>query len=566
MNPIKTNVIERLAALLEMEPGQVDSMLETPPSPDLGDWAFPCFTLAKKLRKAPPAIAADLSAQLADLEGVKEVRAAGGYLNFFASVPALAEFTLSQVLQQGDEYGQSTRGQGQTVVIDFSSPNIAKPFGMGHVRSTVIGAALSRLYAHLGFKVVRINHLGDWGTQFGKVICAYLKWGDDKELEERPVKTLYDLYVKFHAEAETNPVLEDEARAWFKRLEDGDPEAHKLWERFRELSLKEFKATFERLGVEFDSWAGEAFYQDRLAATIEQIEKAGISAISEGAMIVPFDELNLPPALLRKSDGATLYATRDVAAAFYRLETYCPDYMIYVVGGEQILHFKQLFAVLRKLGYPENVKLEHVAFGLIRLPEGKMSTRKGQMVLLDDVINRSTELVRQIIADRNPELPDINQVAEQVGIGAIVFSDLKHNRMREEVFTWEDILNFDGETGPYVQYTYARAQSVLRKGRVSADVRAASLSPLDEPYAAALIKQMGAFEEILVQAASANEPSTLARFTLDLAQMFNKFYHECRIIGQDPEVEQARLQLTAAVASVLHTALGILGVATPEQM
>lgn len=565
MQMFKEQIAQRLAPLVDWEPERVAAALEIPPDAKLGDLAFPCFQLAPKLRKAPPAIATDLANRLEVPAVVAKVEVVGGYLNFFLHPHALAQQVLEAVLEAGDGYGNAQLGAGKTIVIDFSSPNIAKPFGVGHMPTTVLGNSISKLYKALGYNVVRVNHLGDWGTQFGAMIVAYLRWGENDPLTEDPIGKLYRLYVKFHQEEEKEPSLRDEARAWFSRLEAGDPEAKKLWQLFYDVSLKNFKRTYDRLGIDFDCYTGESFYVDKIDAALERVKAAGITEVSDGALVVPLGD-DLPPCLLQKSDGATLYATRDLAALFYREETFKPERIIYVVALDQSLHFKQLKLVLEKMGLPLADALVHVPFGLVKLPEGKMSTRRGQMVLLDDVLQEATSRVREIIAEKNPELPQREQVAEEVGIGAVIFHNLKNSRMRDIIFDWNEVLNFDGETGPYLQYTHVRCMSVLRKAGRQELALPQDLSGITDEVAQQVLKRLSQFPEIIVKAAESYEPSTMSRYLLDLAQDFNRFYNTCRIIGEVEAVETSRLALVKAVAQVLRRGLDLLGLKAPEQM
>lgn len=565
MQIFKEQIAAKLAPLIEWQPQRVVAALELPPDPKLGDLAFPCFQLAPELRKAPPKIAAELAERLELPAAVASVQVVGGYLNFFLSQHVLAEQILDAVLSAGDAFGNSQKGAGKTIVIDFSSPNIAKPFGVGHMPTTVLGNSISRLYRALGYNVVRINHLGDWGTQFGAMMVAYLKWGENDPLTEDAIGKLYRLYVKFHQEEEKEPSLRDEARAWFNRLEAGDAEAKQLWQLFYDVSLENFKRTYRRLGIDFDHYTGESFYIDKIDAAMDRIKAAGVTEISDGALVVPLGD-DLPPCLLQKSDGATLYATRDLAALFYREATFDPERIIYVVALDQSLHFQQLKLVLEKMDLPLAEAVEHVAFGLVKLPEGKMSTRRGQMVLLDDVLHEATSRVQTIIAEKNPELANREQVAEQVGIGAVVFHNLKNSRMRDIIFDWNEVLNFDGETGPYLQYTHARCMSLLRKSGQQQFDLPDDLAGLAEEAAQQVLKRLSLFPEAIARATESYEPSTVSRYLLDLAQDFNRFYNACRIIGEAEAVQASRLALVKAVATVLRRGLFLLGISAPEQM
>lgn len=564
MQIFRSQVAAALAPLLGWEPQRVADALELPPDPQMGDLALPCFPLARALRKAPPLIAQDLAGRVQLPPAFERAEAVGGYLNFFLKPQSLARDVLQEIGQAGEEYGNSQQGQGKNIVIDFSSPNIAKPFSFGHLPTTVLGNSIGRLYRALGYNVIGVNHLGDWGTQFGTLIVAYLKWADNDPLTEDGLDKLFKLYVKFHQEEEAHPELRDEARAWFRRLEEGDAEATRLWRLFCEVTLQNLRKVYQRLGIHFDHYTGESFYEDQLEGVIEKAKAAGVTEISEGALVVPLPG-DLPPCILQKSDGATLYATRDLAAAFYRRETFDPEQIIYVVAMDQSLHFQQLKLVLKRMGQEWADQIVHVSFGLVRLPEGKMSTRKGQVILLDDVINEATERIAQIITDKNPDLPNRDAVAEQVGIGAVIFSALRNSRVKDIIFDWNEVLNFDGETGPYLQYTHARCRSVLRRAVAPAQLPA-DLAGLTDAPAQRVLKQLSLFPETVEKAALAYEPSTMSRYLLDLAQAFNHFYHECRIIGEASHVEAARLALVEAVALVLKKGLGLLGIAAPEQM
>lgn len=553
-----------------------DLALETPPDPEMGDLAVPCFPLARVLRRPPNTIAADVAAFVAARRPpwLAEVRAIGGYVNVRFLPSALAEDVIKAIEAAGERYGGGDAGRGKTVVIDFSSPNIAKPFSIGHIRSTVIGHSLARIYSSLGWRIVRVNHLGDWGTQFGKQIVAYKLWGAGVDLGTDAIEKLLQLYIRFHEEAETDPKLEEMARFWFKKLEDGDDEAVALWKRFRELSLAEFRRVYDLLGIEFDAYTGESFYNDMLESTVRRVEEAGLTRVSNGAVIVPLDEYDLPPCLLKKTDGATLYATRDIAAAIYRHNEYHFDRALYVVGMPQQLHFKQVFATLAKLGEEWVENCLHVPFGIIRYGDEVVSTRRGNLIFLEDVLTRAINMTREIIERKNPDLPGKDEVARAVGIGAVVFADLRHNRVKDIDFSWDDVLNFEGDTGPYVQYSHARACSVLRRAGVATlapsvaergevDVDWPALNTREETE---LLKKLAAFPEAVRAAAAEDEPSTVARYLLDLCRDFNTFYHAHRVVGQEAGLERARLRLVAATRQVLANGLSLLGMDAPESM
>jgi len=564
MQMFRNEIYNLLSGFVPIDSQQIMADLETPPTAEMGDFAFPCFKLAKEMRNSPVKIASELAERLPVSDLFACIEARGPYINFFCNRQKLALVTVHAVLEQQEEYGKLQVGQGKTIVIDFSAPNIAKPFGIGHLRSTVIGHSLYQIYLALGYQCVGINHLGDWGTQFGKLIVAYLKWGDDARLEEDPITYLYELYVRFHREEEAEPVLAEEARSWFKRLEDGDESARMLWKRFRELSLAEFKRIYNLLGVRFDSYQGESFYNELLADTISQVEEQGLTEISAGALIVSLEEQGMPPCLLRKQDGATLYATRDLCAAIYRYQTYGFEKMLYVVGADQTLHFQQVFSVLKKMGYAWAERCVHVPFGLIGFKEGKMSTRQGTLVFLEDVLDRATELALQIIQEKNAGLENKAEVARQVGIGAVIFGDLSNDRVKNIEFDWEKVLDFTGETAPYVQYAHARICSILRKAEDWPGRYDATLLGTDEEQA--VVRTLARFSDAIVRAAEIDKPSVIARYLVDLAAEFNKFYHQCPVLHAEEKLRNARLALIDAVRQVLLNGLALLGIAAPQEM
>jgi arginyl-tRNA synthetase len=564
MQRFREEIVNILSGQVALDREQIAADLETPPSPELGDFAFPCFKLAKLLKSAPARIAGDLATKLPASSFFTKIEARGPYLNFYCNRQLLAQLTLASVREEKESYGRQDTGLGKTIVIDFSAPNIAKPFGIGHLRSTVIGNALYRIFTALGYRCVGINHLGDWGTQFGKLIAAYRHWGDEDRLNADSITYLYELYVRFHSEAEKDEALETEARACFKKLEGGDEEAHMLWQRFRELSLSEFQRIYKILGVTFDSYQGESFYNEMLDNTVNEVEGKGLARLSEGALIVELDEEGMPPCLLRKQDGATLYATRDLCAAVYRQQMYNFDRMLYVVGADQALHFQQVFSVLKKMGHEWADRCIHVPFGLIRFKEGKMSTRQGTLVFLEDVLDRATQLAANIINEKNPSLAGKETVARQVGIGAVIFGDLSNDRIKDIEFDWDKVLDFSGETAPYIQYSHARICSILRKTPDRKENFDANLLATEEEQA--VVSTLARFPAAICRAADTYKPSVLARYLLDLAKDFNKFYHQCPVLQAEDNTRQSRLALCDAVRQVLVNGLTLLGISAPQEM
>lgn len=542
----------------------IEGFLEIPPEKEMGDYAFPCFRLAKTLRSAPAKIASTISENI-NVPDIAEAKQTGGYLNFFLQREKFAKRILDSVLEEGENFGSSNIGNGKTICIDYSSINIAKRFHIGHLSTTMLGHSLTRIFKHLGYKTVSINHLGDWGTQFGKLICAFKLWGNREKLEKDGVAALTELYVRFHEEAETNPKLNDEGRAWFKAIEDGNEEALELFNLFKELTLRDSKRVYEKLGVEFDSYAGEAFYNDKMGRVIDELRAKNLLKISEGASVVDLEEYNMPPCLILKKDGATLYATRDIAAALYRNDTYKFDKCLYVVAYQQDLHFRQVFKVLELMGYDFANKLNHVAFGMISYEGQMLATRKGHVVFLEDLLNRAQQKALEIINEKNPDLPDKETVAKQVGLGAVIYTDLQNNRIKDIDFHWDRALNFDGETGPYVQYTHARCCSVLRKAGEST-IDELDYSVLTDDYAQELLRQLSRFPEHIIQAADHYEPSMITRALTDLAKAYNKYYYEQRIITEDKSASATRLALTKAVKQTLKTAMYLIGMEAPERM
>ncbi|MCA5012583.1 MULTISPECIES: arginine--tRNA ligase [unclassified Enterococcus] len=540
----------------------VTQLLENPKSVDHGDVAFPAFSLAKVYRKAPQQIAAELAEKIegSDFEKIEVV---GPYLNFFMNKKMVSHAVITQIAKEKGHYGDSSIGGKGSVPIDMSSPNIAKPISMGHLRSTVIGNSIAFILEKIGYSPVRINHLGDWGTQFGKLIVAYKKWGSEEGVKNAPITELLRLYVQFHEEAETQPELEEEARAWFKKLEEGDQEATDLWQWFRTESLKEFDKIYGMLEVSFDSYNGEAFYNDKMAEIVTMLEEKHLLQENQGAEIVDLSAYDLNPALIKKSDGATLYITRDLAAAVYRKRTYDFAKAIYVVGNEQSNHFKQLKAVLKELGFEWSDDMHHVPFGLITQGGKKLSTRKGKIVLLEEVLNEAVSLANKQIMEKNPDLPNREEVARQVGIGSVIFHDLKNDRLNNFDFVLEEVVRFEGETGPYVQYTHARAMSILRKADFTIDET--KEYALNDKESWEVVKLLQKFPDVVLQAADKYEPSVIAKHAIQVAQAFNKYYAHVKILADDPERE-SRLALVYAMAMIIKEDLRLLGLHAPNEM
>lgn len=542
---------------------EIAGLLELPPDSAMGDYAFPCFKLARSLRKAPPMIAGEL-VKVINADFLSRVEAVGGYLNFFIDKALYASSVIGEVLDKGEKYGSSDMGAGKTICIDYSSINIAKRFHIGHLSTTALGNALYKIYSFLGYKCVGINHLGDWGTQFGKMIAAYKHWGSREMVEQGGVQALSDLYVKFHAEAEKDPSLDDEGRAWFKKIETGDEEAISIWQWFKDLTLKDANRVYDMLGVKFDSYAGEAFYMDKMGPVIEELREKKLLKESDGAYVVDLEEYGMPPCLIIKSDGATLYTTRDLAAAFYRKKTYDFTKCLYVVAYQQSLHFRQLFKVIELMGHEWAKDMEHVEFGMVSYEGQALSTRHGHVIYLEDLLNRSIEKARAIIDEKSPNLDDKDGVARKVGIGAVVFFALSAGRIKDIDFWWDRALNFEGETGPYVQYTYARCCSVL--GKAPANLPDADYSTLDDAEAQDIVRLLEQFPELVKEAAQRNEPSLITRYTVDLAQAYNKFYYEHRILDCELATSAARIAITKAVRDVIGTGLTLIGVEPTEKM
>lgn len=561
----KQKVSQALATALDDQLSQAEifEKIESPKTLNLGDYAFPTFTLAKVLRKAPQMIAQEIVEKI-NKDGFEKVEAVGPYVNFFLDKDLYSADVLNQVLTAKEHYGDQDLGHGGNVPMDVSSPNIAKPMSMGHLRSTMIGNSIAEILKKTGYNPIKVNHLGDWGTQFGKLIVAYKLWGNEADVKADPIPNLLKYYVRFHEENKEHPELDDEARAWFKKLEDGDEEATRLWKWFRDESLDFFMTIYDRLGVEFDSFKGEAFYNDKMGEIIDLLKAKDLLFESQGAEIVDLEKYGLNPALIQKSDGATLYITRDLATALYRQRTYDFVQSLYVVGNEQSNHFNQLKAVLKEMGYDWSDQIHHVRFGLITSGGKKLSTRSGRVILLEEVLDDSVKLAKEQIEEKNPNLANKEEVAEAVGIGAVVFHDLKNERLNDFDFVLEDVVRFEGETGPYVQYARARAMSILRKAE-ALDIQPGDMYNLSDPAAWETIRLLGDFPAVIKKAVTEYEPSVIAKFALSLAKSFNKYYAHTKILADDEE-KAARLALVASVAIVLKEALRLLGVKSPDEM
>ena len=566
----KKMIAEKLSKVNE-QPVQPD-LIEIPPNPTMGDFAFPCFSLAKMYRKAPPVIAGELAEKLkalGDNEFLTEIRVTGGYLNFFVDKSAMAKAVLGEIAEMGEAYGCSDEGAGKKVLVEFSSPNVAKPFHIGHLVSTALGSAIERIYKALGYDTVKINHIGDWGTQFGKLISAYKRWGDMEAIQKDPINELLKIYVKFHKEAEEHPELDDEARDYFRRLEEGDQEVTELWQFFVQESLKEFNRMYGILGISFDSYAGESFYSDKMPAIVQELKGKQLLEESEGAQVVRFEDENIPPCIILKSDGTTIYATRDIAAAVYRKAHYDFYKNIYVVGIPQTLHFKQVFGTLEKMGKTWASDCVHVGFGYVRFPDKSMSTRHGDVVLLEDVLKEAVSKTKAIIQESSTckIIDDVDEVARKIGVGAVLFAFLKNGRERDIIFTWKDMLDFEGESGPYSQYSYARGKSILRKADAEGiDYANPDFGLLTSVEEFALIKLLNRYGGAIHEAAGKYEPCIVTRYIIDLAQQFNKFYNNCNIMKTEGELQKARLGLVAASCQCLKSALNLIGVEVVEQM
>ncbi|MGF3194817.1 arginine--tRNA ligase [Facklamia sp. P13055] len=561
---VKKQIVETLYPVLSehLTQEQIENLIEQPNNNEHGDYAFPVFSLAKIFRKAPHQIAEEVAKKI-DTSAFEKVQVVGAYINFYIKRDDLASKVLKEVLEQGESYGQTDIGKGGNVPIDMSSPNIAKPMSMGHLRSTVLGNSIALILEKLNYNPIRINHLGDWGTQFGKLIVAYQGWGDEETVRKDPVNELVKLYVDFHEKAEENPELEDQARQVFRALEDGNEEYHRLWTWFKEESINEFKRVYNLLNIKFDHYTGESFYNDKMGEVLDYLADNNISKIERGATIVDLEKYHLPVALIKKSDGATLYLTRDLATAYYRKRTFDFVMSLYVVGNEQSDHFRQLKAVLNEMGNDWAENMHHIPFGLITLNGKKLSTRKGKIVLLEKVLNEAIEIADKQITAKNPDLENKAEIAKQVGVGAVVFHDLKADRLNSFDFNLDDIVQFEGETGPYVQYTYARLNTVLNK--YSKEIKPTEELNLDHEHSWEIIKLIKQYPEVIIKAAEHFEPSVIAKYVIQLAQLSNKYYAKVRILEENDQLE-SRIQLVKAITIVLKDALSLLGIGAPEKM
>lgn len=569
MTNFKQEIAKQIAKAINVNEKELETYIEIPKDVKNGDYAFPCFRLAKELKKAPPQIANEIKEKIViDQSIIEKVEVLGGYLNFFVNKQLLTKEVLKEIATK-EEYGKSKIGEGKNIVIDYSSPNIAKPFHIGHLRSTVIGGALYNIYKYLGYNTIGINHLGDYGTQFGKLIEGYKLWGDEYDIEKDPINELTKIYIRINQACKEDENILNACRDNFKKLEEGDPYCTQIWEKFKDLSLKEFQKIYDLLGSKFDSWNGEAFYSDKMPEVIEILEKTGRLVESQGAKIIDLEEQGIStPCIIEKSNGSSTYATRDLAAILYRARTYDFDKALYLTSYEQVLHFKQVFEVAKLLGLDEKyIKgLNHVPFGMVLLPTGKMSTREGNVVKLEELLSEAIQRAEKIIEEKNPDLENKKEVAKKVGIGAVIFNDLANSRVKDEIFEWDNVLNFQGETGPYIQYTYVRTKSVLEKAGYVPKVEEINAEKLSDEYSQSIIKLIYSFEDILVQVTDKEEPSILARYLIDLAKAFSSFYNENKIITEDKELQDARIYLTYSVDKVLKIGSGLLGIEMPDKM
>lgn len=565
----KQEIAKVIAKETNLDEKELETYIETPKDTKNGDYAFPCFRLAKELKKAPPVIASEIKENIQiDEKIIEKIDIAGGYLNFYTNKSLMTQEVLGEVANS-ENYGKSNLGNGKNIVIDYSAPNIAKPFHIGHLRSTVIGGALYNIYKHLGYNVIGVNHLGDYGTQFGKLIEGYKLWGKEYDIEKDPINELTKIYIRINNLCKEDEDVLEACRNNFKKLEDGDSYCVEIWKRFRDLSLKEFQKVYDLLGSKFDSWNGEAFYSDKMPEIIDILENTGKLIESQGARVIDLEESGInTPCIIEKTNGSTTYATRDLAAIMYRARTYDFDKALYVTSYEQVLHFKQVFEVAKLLGLDEKyIKgLNHISFGMVLLPTGKMSTREGNIVKLEDLLNEAIQRAEEIIEQKNPELENKEEVAKKVGIGAVIFNDLANSRVKDEIFDWNQILNFQGETGPYIQYTYVRTKSVLERVEKIPEIFEVKVEALLDEYSQKVIRLLYDFEDTLIQVTKKEEPSILSRYLIDLAKAFSSFYNENKIIVENSDTQNARIYLTYAVGKVLKIGAELLGIEMPNKM
>ncbi len=568
MISFKSLIAEKIAKEVELDKNEIEGYIEVPPNEDMGDYAFPCFKLAKALRKAPPAIAEELKGKITADENIDKIEIAGGYLNFYVNKEVLAREVLQEISERKENYGSDKSGEGKTVIVEYSSPNIAKPFHIGHLRTTIIGASLYKIYKFMGYNTVGINHLGDYGTQFGKLIEGYKRWGSEYNIDENPIEELMKIYIRINDLCKEDESVLEACRENFRLLEEGDKYCTELWERFRDVSLQEFNRIYDLLGVKFDSLKGEASYADSWGEVVDILEKSGKLTESDGAKIVDLEDVGKGVCMITKSNGSTIYATRDLAAIRYRAKTYDFDKCLYVVAYEQALHFRQIFEVAKYLDIPEKCQkgLEHVQYGMVRLTTGKMSTREGNVVKVEDLLKESISRVKEIIEEKNTDIENKDEEAKKIGIGAVIFNSLCTTIIKDQVFDWNTVLNFNGETGPYIQYIYVRTKSVTEKAGYMPSFDEVKFDKLQDKQSLNVIKNLYKFEDILQVVIEKNEPSILARYLIDLAGSYSNFYNENKIIDEDKDVQNARVYLSYAVGTVLKTGASLLGLEMPNRM
>ena len=566
MIDLKEEIAEKISKIINVKIAR--EYIETPPDSNMGDYAFPCFRLAKELKKSPQLIAEEIKNKIETDNIIEKIETAGGYLNFYINKLELSKIVLNEIANKKEQYGSSLIGNGKNVVIDYSAPNIAKPFHIGHLRSTVIGGALYRIYKFLGYNSIGINHLGDYGTQFGKLIEGYKLWHDEYNIDENPIDELTKIYIRINEECKKDEEVLNRCRENFRQLEIGNEEYVELWKKFRDLSIKEFQRIYDMLDSKFDSWNGEAFYIDKMQEVIDKLEATGKLVESEGARVIDLEDKGMPPCIICKSNGSSIYATRDLAAILYRARTYDFEKALYVTSYEQALHFKQIFEVSKLLGLDEKYtnNLIHVPFGMVHLKTGKMSTREGNIIKLEDLLNESIQRAKKIIENKNPELENKDEVAKKVGIGAVIFNDLSNSRIKDEIFDWDTLLNFQGETGPYVQYIYVRTKSILEKAGYIPEIKDVDGTALQDEASIKVLKLLYNFGDVVLQSAEKNEPSIVARYLIDLSQSFSNFYTVNKVITEDKKTQDARLYLTYACGLVIKTGMELLGIKMPNKM